>query len=207
MTHAESAAARTAAGTPAGTAVGPKPARQLPGDPGMWVFVLGDLAIFSVYFLVLMYHRGRDPGLYLESQQQLDPVVAAVNTLVLLTSSWLVALGVHAARNGRTTTATRLVDATATCGVVFLGVKAFEWTTEAGAGHTFSSNDFFMFYYVLTGIHLVHVVMGIVVLAVVRRELRAPGTRAAWAIETGAVYWHMVDLLWIVIFALVFVLR
>jgi nitric oxide reductase NorE protein len=184
-----------------------KPARQVPGDPGMWVFVLGDLVIFSVYFVIFMVHRAQEPGLFLQSQQHLDPTVSAVNTLVLLTSSWFIALAVHAARDARYATATRLLYATAGCGLLFIAVKAIEWTEAAGAGHTFASNNFFMFYYALTGVHLVHVVMGLIVLGVVRRQLSAPGDRAVWAIETGAVYWHMVDLLWIVIFALVFVLR
>jgi nitric oxide reductase NorE protein len=173
----------------------------------MWVFVLGDLVIFGVYFVVFMFHRSRETALFLASQQRLDPTVPAVNTVVLLTGSWLVALAVFAARDGRYAAAVRLLYATGACGVLFLAVKAVEWTAHVRGGDTFPSNDFFMFYYALTGVHLVHVVLGLVVLGVVRGQLHAPGDRAVWAVETGAVYWHLVDLLWIVIFALVFVLR
>ena len=85
--------------------------------------------------------------------------------------------------------------------------KAYEWSTEVGQGHTISSNNFFMFYYMLTGVHLFHVALGLLILGVVARELRNPRRRRMFMVESGATYWHMVDLLWIVIFALVYVMR
>lgn len=86
--------------------------------------------------------------------------------------------------------------------------KAFEWRTKLAEGLTPATNDFFMYYFVLTGIHLLHVVIGIGVLVLVRRISQRPnlGVRAICAIESGATFWHLVDLLWIVLFALLYLL-
>ena len=86
-------------------------------------------------------------------------------------------------------------------------IKAYEWSTKIAQGHTISSNDFFMFYYMLTGVHLFHVSLGLADLGITARELRNPRRRRMSMVESGATYWHMVDLLWIVIFALLYVMR
>lgn len=178
---------------------------HLPGDTSMWVFVLGDLVIFGAYFLIFMVHRHQERELFLASQQHLSLAAGVANTLVLLASSWFVATSVQATRVGQYRRALRLTMLGGVCGVMFLAIKAYEWTSKVIAGHTFPSNEFFMFYYMLTGVHLFHVVLGLVFLGVVAVELRTQ--RRVAMVETGATYWHMVDLLWIVIFALVYVMR
>jgi nitric oxide reductase NorE protein len=188
-------------------ATAPPQRNHLPGDGNMWVFVLGDLVIFSCYFLIFMVYRHQERALFLESQQHLSLTVGAVNTLVLLASSWFVATSVQAARAGRYHRALRLTLLGGGCGVLFLAIKAYEWTSKIADGHTFPSNDFFMFYYLLTGVHLFHVALGLVFLGVTFVELRSPKLRRVSMVETAATYWHLVDLLWIVIFALLYVMR
>ncbi|MGI5219572.1 cytochrome c oxidase subunit 3 [Nocardia sp. CA-290969] len=179
----------------------------LPGDGHMWVMVLGDLLIFGAYFVIFMVHRAMAPDEFLAAQQHLNLDLGTLNTLVLLASSWFVARSVHAARAGTYERALRLVYAGAACGVLFMMIKAFEWFAEAGAGRTLSSGEFFTFYYMLTGVHLFHVALGLLILGVVVRELRSPRRRRISVTESGAIYWHMVDLLWIVIFGLLYVMR
>jgi nitric oxide reductase NorE protein len=179
---------------------------HLPGDGHMWVMVLGDLVIFGAYFLVYMVHRALAPQAFLAAQHHLDVSTGVLNTVVLLTSSLFVARAVTATRAGRPGTAIRLIHAAEACGLLFAGLKAFEWTTEITAGHTVS-DEFFSFYYVLTGVHLLHVALGMLILGVCVRELRDPLRRRVSLVEQGATYWHMVDLLWIIIFALLYVLR
>ena len=89
---------------------------------------------------------------------------------------------------------------------MFVALKAYEWSAKFAAGYTVS-NEFFSFYYVLTGVHMLHVTLGLIVLGVCVRELRAVKRRRTTLIEQGATYWHMVDLLWIVIFGLLYVMR
>lgn len=85
-------------------------------------------------------------------------------------------------------------------------LKGYEWAAKISAGHT-NSDLFFSFYYVITGVHLVHVVIGLIALGVVVRELNNPARRRLMVVESAAIYWHMVDLLWVIIFGLFYVMR
>nr|WP_238994756.1 cytochrome c oxidase subunit 3 [Mycolicibacterium chubuense] len=173
----------------------------------MWFFVIGDLIIFGVYFVVYMYYRGQNHDLFLASQAKLNTDIGAVNTVVLLTSSLFVALGTSAARDGKGTDAYRLFWLALAAGAVFPVLKAFEYIPEITAGLTPGTNVFFMFYFVMTGMHLCHVFLGLVILSFVLRNLRGPAAPRISLTETGATYWHMVDLLWIMLFALLYVMR
>jgi len=180
---------------------------HLPGDIAMWVMVLGDFVFFGAYFIIFMVHRAMAPELFLQSQQHLNLTVGVVNTLVLLTSSWFIVRSVATARSGDHQGAVRLTYLGGACGVLFIAIKAYEWSAEIGAGHTMPANEFFLFYYMLTGVHLFHVGLGLLILGIVVRELRNPRKRRVSMVESGATYWHMVDLLWIVIFGLLYVMR
>jgi nitric oxide reductase NorE protein len=179
---------------------------RLPGDGHIWVMVLGDLVIFTGYFVVFMIYRAMNPDEFLAAQQHLNVNIGVINTVVLLTSSWFVARSVLAARAGNHRSAVRLTYLGGAGGVLFMILKGYEWATKISAGHT-NSDMFFSFYYVITGVHLVHVLIGLIVLGAVARELGNPGRRRATVIESGAIYWHMVDLLWVVIFGLLYVMR
>jgi len=74
--------------------------------------------------------------------------------------------------------------------IVFIVFKAYEWSTEVVQSHTTSSNNFFMFYYMLTGVHLFHLLLGLLIQGVVARELRNPRRRRMFMVESGATYWH-----------------
>jgi nitric oxide reductase NorE protein len=178
-----------------------------PGDSHIWVMVLGDLVIFGTYFLIFMIYRAMKPAEFLAAQQHLNITIGVINTLVLLTSSLFIAQSVHAARAGQYDRAQRLTYLGGSFGVLFILIKAYEWSVEISHGFTLPSNDFFMFYFMLTGVHLFHVSLGLLILGVVARELRNPRRRRMSMVESGAVYWHMVDLLWIVIFGLLYVMR
>ncbi|WP_237568896.1 cytochrome c oxidase subunit 3 [Mycolicibacterium lacusdiani] len=169
--------------------------------------VLGDLVIFGAYFVIFMIHRAMSPDAFIASQQSLNVTVGVVNTVVLLTSSWFIARSVMAARDGDHERAIRLTFFGGGTGAVFIATKAYEWTTEMSAGYTLGANEFFGFYYMLTGVHLFHVALGLLILGIVVRDLRNPRKRRLSMVESGATYWHMVDLLWIIIFALLYVMR
>ena len=185
----------------------PKQSTHLPADGAMWVMVLGDLIIFGSYFVIFMVHRAMAPQDFLEAQQHLNLNIGVFNTLVLLTSSWFVARSVVAARAGDVTRALRLTYAGGACGLLFICVKAYEWSAKIAQGHTLGDDEFFNFYYMLTGVHLFHVTLGLLIMGIVVRELRNPRKRRISMVESGAVYWHMVDLLWVIIFGLLYVMR
>lgn len=179
---------------------------HLPGDRDMWVMVLGDMVIFAGYFIVFMIYRSMNGPEFLAAQEHLNVNIGVVNTVILLTSSWVVVRGVVAARTGQHDRAVRLIVSGGVGGALFMALKGFEWYDKLRDGHT-NAELFYSFYYVVTGVHLIHVLIGLIVLGTVVRELRNPGRRRATVVEAGAVYWHMVDLLWVIIFALFYVMR
>jgi len=187
-----------------GTAEAP---RSWPGQPDMWVFVIFEAFLFTAYFTVYMIARTRNIEHYLQSQQHLDLRIGAFNTLVLLASSWSMAGCVAASRRGSYRDALAGAWLTVFLGLLFLASKVFEWSSEIGRGFTFTSDEFATFYYFLTGLHFLHLLIGLVVLGIVIRELRCPHRRSQQLIETGATYWHTVDFIWAMIFSLVYVLR
>ncbi|MDG5483861.1 cytochrome c oxidase subunit 3 [Mycolicibacterium gadium] len=180
---------------------------HVPGELSMWFFVIGDLLIFGLYFIGYVYYRGQDADLFLQSQARLNLDIGAMNTVILLTSSLFVALGTSAARNGKAPDAIRLFGIAFAFGVAFPVMKAFEYIPEITAGLTPGTNLFFMYYYVMTGLHLCHVLLGLVILGFVIRSLRISARPKMSFVETAATYWHMVDLLWILLFALLYLMR
>lgn len=190
-----------------GLAGKPARARAVPGKPDMWAFVLFETLVFTAYFGFYLFSRGRNPELFLHSQAQLDLRVGVLNTLVLLLSSWSVARCVQSARAGAYRAALRDVFITAAFAAVFLSFKVLEWARLVHAGNGIDSNDFFMFYFFLTGIHFVHLLIGFVVLGVIVYQLLSPARRDQNLVETCATYWHTVDFLWVLIFALLYVVR
>lgn len=181
--------------------------RFVPGQPDMWAFVLFETLVFTAYFGFYLFYRARNPELFLHSQAHLDLRIGVFNTLVLLLSSWSVARCVQSARAGAYRPALRDVYITAAFAVVFLSFKVFEWARLVRTGNGLDSNDFFTYYFFLTGIHFVHLVIGFVALGVVVYQLRGPGRRSQELVETCATYWHTVDFLWVLIFALLYVVR
>ncbi|OBC01440.1 cytochrome c oxidase subunit 3 [Mycobacterium sp. 852002-40037_SCH5390672] len=173
----------------------------------MWAFVLFETLVFTAYFGFYLFSRGRNPELFLHAQAHLDLRVGVFNTLVLLLSSWSVARCVQSARAGGYRAALRDVAITAAFAAVFLFFKVFEWARLVRAGHGFDSDDFFTYYFFLTGIHFVHLLIGFVALGVIVYRLRSPARRSQELVETCATYWHTVDFLWVLIFALLYVVR
>lgn len=183
------------------------PAPATPGQPDMWILVLIEAMTFGAYFVVYTVSYKQNSALFLAAQAHLNLLFGVINTLILLTSSWSIARCVERSRLGDYSAALANAWLTILCGIIFVGLKVYEWSIKIGDGLYFSSNEFFSFYYFLTGMHLLHVLVGFIVLGVVVYQLSSPTRRSQEIIETGATYWHMVDFLWVVIFALLYVMR
>jgi nitric oxide reductase NorE protein len=183
------------------------PARLVPGQPDMWVFVLIEMLLFTGYFSVYLVSRAQHHELYLRSQTELDLRIGIFNTIALLLSSWAIARCVQAARRGDYRSALINAFVTVLFGLTFLTSKILEWIKEIRMGNTFTSNDFFQHYFFLTSVHCIHVLIGFIVLGVLVYQLRSPARRSQQLVETCATYWHTVDLLWVLIFALLYVVR
>lgn len=178
------------------------------GDEGVWFFITADISLFAVLFAAFMHARYGAPGLFEDSRQALNTSLGTLNTLILLTSSWQVALAVHAAREGLRDQVLRYLGLGMLVGGGFAVTKAIEYADKIRAGLTMVHNDFFMFYWALTGLHFVHFLVGMVVLGVCLHKARRDPLDARFLIwiESGGCYWHMVDLLWIMIFPMIYLL-
>jgi nitric oxide reductase NorE protein len=183
--------------------------RRLPGVEGVWAFVFADMTMFAVMFVSFMLDRHKNPALFEKSRRALNLDFGGINTLILLTSSMLVVLAIDALKHGRPRLAPRFLALAMGCGFAFTVSKGFEYVEKFNAGITLQTNEFFMYYFILTGMHLVHVIAGNVVLAVLWSKSRfAPaGGGSLKLYESGATYWHMVDLLWVCLFPLLYLVR
>lgn len=182
--------------------------RHLPGVEGVWVFVYADMAVFALMFGSFMWDRHHALDLYETSRQALSLNFGGINTLILLTSSMLVVLGVDALKLGRTHLASKFLWTASACGVAFVVSKILEYRDKFDAGIGLTTNGFFQYYFIMTGLHLGHVVVGTVIVAVLAAKARSerPGSGVTMY-EGGATYWHMVDLLWVCIFPLLYLVR
>lgn len=173
---------------------------ELPGELMMWVLIVSELLVFGAGLAAFLSVRITDPAGFDAARAELDPALAGINTVVLITSGFLTARSLDL-RLGLNRAAARWHLAGAMLlGGVFLAIKFQEYAAKAAEGISTDTHPFFTFYYLLTGFHAAHVVAGIVLLGVV-----------AWKddprnIETGAAFWHMVDLVWVLLFPVIYVL-
>jgi nitric oxide reductase NorE protein len=184
-------------------------AGHIPGEAGLWVLILGDMFAFSAFFAVFLVHRAQNVVLFGISQATLERRFGLLNTVLLLTSSLFVAHAVIAARAGARSRSARLLMFALTCGGAFVVSKAFEWGGKIAAGITLNTNEFYGFYYMFTGIHLLHVLvgMGVLMYLLARSRRDDPGPSYVAVMEGGGAFWHMVDLIWVLLFALFYLLR
>jgi nitric oxide reductase NorE protein len=176
------------------------PLSSLPGHPLMWVLIASELAVFGLALLGYAGARARNPQNFLDAQNVLERLAATINTALLLTSGLFAALANEAARIGLRKLARTFLGAAGALGIAFLTVKGWEYAREIAAGADIET-PFFTLYFLVTGFHALHVVLGLVILAIVAKSA-SPA-----AVETGTAFWHMVDLIWVVVFPCFYLLR
>ncbi|KXF53078.1 cytochrome C oxidase subunit III [Rhodococcus sp. SC4] len=185
------------------------PGRRIPGEEGIWVLIFGDLAVFAFIFGVYMYYRGAEPEVFMDAQRSLNQNFGAFNTVLLLVSSLLVVLAVHTVRTSNRRMAKFFLAGALLCGLGFSAIKFVEYGQKFADGIFPTTNSFFMYYFVLTGLHFFHVLIGMgVLLALIALSVKGELTDRHFSFfEGGACFWHMVDLLWIILFPLVYLVK
>ena len=183
--------------------------RYPPGDLAIWIFILAELLVFAAFFAAYAFTRMQHVELFNQYQQQLDRRAALINTLALITSSYFVVRAVAAIRTDNRQSCINWLLGALGMGLVFLLVKGAEYAHHFGQGINLSTNTFYMFYLSLTFFHFMHVIMGMVILGAVALFARQGrySAREHTGVESGASYWHMVDLVWLILFPLVYVMR
>ncbi len=177
------------------------PLSALPGNPLMWVLILSEMLVFSAFFILFAWQRAAETELFNDSQQFLDPVSGGLNTMILLTSGLFAALAIQAIAEGQLRRTRQWLGLTMVLGAIFCVIKLLEYAGKLSAGLTPETNTFFTYYYLLTAFHLAHVVFGLGLLAL-----------ACWKtsrvnVTTVTAFWHMVDLIWVMLYPLLYLLR
>lgn len=182
---------------------------RLAGDLAVWLIILAELLAFGILFLSYAFARTVDVTLFNASQRTLDLESGAINTTLLITGSWCVVRAVQAVKRDASVIGVRWLGGALICGIGFSIIKLMEFSAKANAGIDLSTNTFFMFYILLTAFHFFHVLAAMVILTILLFKTHAGcyGSHDVHALETGAAFWHMVDLLWIVLFPLIYVMR
>ncbi len=187
---------------------------------GMWVFLATEVLFFGALFLGYTVYRGSYPEAFAAGSRELDIILGTINTAVLIGSSLTMALAVNAAQRGDPRRLVRFLLATVGLGALFLAIKAMEY------GHKFSEHHvpgpnflfhgspdghielFYSFYFVMTGFHALHMVIGIgimLTLIVLARRGRYTSENSM-PIELAGLYWHFVDIVWIFLFPLLYLI-
>ncbi|MDY6859782.1 MAG: cytochrome c oxidase subunit 3 [Pseudomonadota bacterium] len=183
-----------------------RPAKHIPGEEGIWVLIFGDMVVFAIFFVTFLVYKAGNPAAYEADQALLNPHLGLLNTLLLLTSSLFMAQAVRLARLGAKE-APAMITATIVLGLGFVVVKAFEWGEKIRAGLTLTHSEFFTYYYMFTGIHLMHVLIGLGLLLWLRSGCKPSEQYPVATFEGCGVFWHLVDLLWVVLFALLYLMK
>lgn len=202
-------------GTPQGESIRVAAARErkplrgrIPGEIGIWVFILGDMTAFALMFIVFVSARMDEPEVFETSRQTLHLEFGAINTLLLLVGSLLVVRGIRALRTG-SGRAPLLFVLCFLCGLWFVINKFVEYAWVIDDGHGVNDNLFYGYYFMLTGAHLLHLLLAMLGMGVVwkisRREVLV--AKDMRNIEAFGAYWHLVDLLWVVLFPLIYLVR
>ncbi|MBP9950228.1 MAG: cytochrome c oxidase subunit 3 [Cypionkella sp.] len=174
---------------------------DLPGDLMMWVLIVSELLVFGAGLAAFLAVRITDPAGFAEAQTHLHRAAAGVNTLVLVTSGWLAAMSHRASLAGQIRRTRLLLLGAAALGGVFLAIKFHEYADAAAQGFSTESGAFFTFYYLLTGFHAAHVAAGMLLFGLIAFR---PNPRSVQAVT---MFWHMVDLVWVLLFPVIYLLR
>ena len=187
---------------------------------GMWLFLATEVMFFGGLFTAYVVYRTMYSGVFHEASRTLDLYLGAGNTLVLLVSSLTMATGVYAAKTGRKNLLILMLVATIALGLTFLGVKAVEYGQKfehhlvPGPGFHWEGDNpphaqlFFVLYFVMTGMHAFHMVIGIAVMSMLlaMAMLGKFGPERYMGVELGGLYWHFVDIVWVFLFPLLYLI-
>jgi cytochrome c oxidase subunit III len=187
---------------------------------GMWLFLVQEVLFFGGLFMTYLLYRWRDPMAFAAGSHELDLLLGGFNTVVLIGSSLTMAMAVHSAQTDKQRQLVGYLVATGALGLVFLVVKYFEYSAKwhhhliPGASFHFEgpvggrAELFFSLYFAMTGMHALHMIIGVGVLVWILRRARGGefGSHYYNPVECFGLYWHFVDIVWIFLFPLLYLI-
>ncbi len=186
---------------------------------GMWLFLFTEILLFGGMFLVYAFYRIQNPDHFRVAAMELSTNIGTLNTIILLTSSLTVALSIAAIQKGNRFLSVLMLNLTLVFAVMFMVNKYFEWSAKISHGIYPGSKEmldlpngqilFFGLYYVMTGLHALHVIIGVVVLSIILLQvMKRKITQDSYVkLENAGLYWHLVDLIWIFLFPLFYLIQ
>ena len=174
-----------------------------PGGILMWILILLEMITFGVALIVLAVSSRENPSEFLKSSAHLNATYGAMNTIFLLTSGFFMATTVHQFKLQNFKKANFYLNITMFGGVLFLVLKFIEYYEKIELGFTLGYDTFFNFYWLLTGFHVIHVLVGLVILLFMKHSL-SKKTATTEDVEASAAFWHMCDLIWLLLFPVLY---
>lgn len=186
--------------------------KKLPGDLAMWFFILAELTVFAIFFLGFAVAENLNTEMFSSGKEQLHRLAGLINTVALITSSCFVAFSLHSVRKNREKSTFIHLLFALFFATIYVIVKLWEYQVLFDKGIDIETNTFFTLYFLITAFHFMHILLGMVILVYMAinvlkgkyTEENSTNTEAGF--ESGACYWHMVDLLWIILFPLIYVI-
>tara|TARA_R110000787_G_scaffold161291_4_gene274729 strand:+ start:695 stop:1282 length:588 start_codon:yes stop_codon:yes gene_type:complete len=181
--------------------------KRLPGDLAMWFFILAELTVFSLFFIAFAVTEQFNVEMFIAGKSMLHTFAGLINTLALITSSFLVVLSLKSVSVGKSQQSVYLLILSILAACVYMATKLWEYNQLFVMGIDIETNTFFTLYFLITGFHFLHVLLGIVILICIAVNVKNGGYKESiTGFEAGASYWHMVDLVWIILFPLIYIL-
>lgn len=183
--------------------------QKLPGDIAMWFFILAELTVFAIFFIGFAITENMNIAMFVDGKDKLHKTAGLINTVALITSSFFVALSLLSLQKNREKQVVTFLLLALTFALVYIVVKLWEYDALFNQGIDIETNTFFTLYFLITAFHFMHILLGMVILTymlISTLKGRYSRNEDISGFESGACYWHMVDLLWIILFPLIYII-
>lgn len=178
-----------------------------PGGILLWIVIFLELFTFGMALIAMAYYSKDEPEVFHNSRLLLNTTFGAVNTVFLLTSGFFMAKSVESFKENKINKAILFLKWTMLGGLLFLVLKSVEYYFKIDGGYTINYNTFFSFYWMLTLFHVIHVIVGLVILMSIYVGLKKKKiTTSVEDFEASAAFWHMCDLIWLLLFPLIYLI-
>ncbi|REG98578.1 cytochrome c oxidase subunit 3 [Flavobacterium aquicola] len=176
-----------------------------PGGILMWIIIFLELITFGMALLAFVYYGTENATVFHESRMELNTVFGTVNTIFLLTSGFFMANAVHLFKENEVKKSSLYFKLAMLGGFLFLALKSVEYYHKIESGITLDTNMFYTFYWLLTGFHVIHVIMGLVILVWTNYGMTKKNSDTTVEdIEACGAFWHMCDLIWLLLFPILY---
>lgn len=178
-----------------------------PGGILIWIIIFLELITFGIALIAMVVSSAGEPEVFHTSRLELNAVIGTINTLFLITSGYFMAESVVFLKLDQKVKSLKHLKFTMLGGLLFLLLKSLEYYFKIDSGHTIGYNTFYTYYWMLTLFHVIHVIVGLVILISIYVGLKKKEpTSSIEDVEAGAAFWHMCDLIWLLLFPVIYLL-